>query len=189
MNIVIVGHGPSLVGRGAGKTIDSSDLVVRLKGSSGVLGTEDYGKRCDVLCMSTEVTGLAYQIKPEIYWLYPKKGFYDVSQIGTFVGDIGRPVLIPLELSKEWNKKFLSIGGKHPNVSTGLAAVFIAGYYLRPSQINLAGFDTLLDPTVPFTRNDQIPRTGVGVIDHDWETENKLLYAIAGEYNFSIGKI
>lgn len=172
-----------------GGTIDNHDLVVRLKGSSGVLGTDDYGKRCDVLCMSTEVTGLGYAIRPEIYWLYPKKGFYDRSTVGTFCGDVGRPVLVPLELSNEWNKKFTDIGGKHPNVSTGLAAVFIAGYYMRPQQITLAGFDTLVDPATPFTRNDQIPRTGVGVIDHDWETENNLLYAIANEYRFNIGKL
>ena len=185
MKIVIVGHGRSLVGKGLGSTIDSYDLVVRLKGSAGVLGTEDYGKRCDVLCMSTEVVGIGYSFKPEIFWLYPKKGYYDKSVIGTFVGDMGRPVLIPLELCNEWNTKFRQTA-THQNISTGLAAILIAAYYLRPESICLAGFDTLIDPGIPFERNNAIPRTGIGLINHDWKKENELLKQMSEQYGFTI---
>lgn len=187
MKICIVGHGPSLVGKSLGSTIDSHDLVVRLKGSAGVLGTEDYGKRCDVLCMSTEVTGIGYAFKPEIFWLYPKNGDYDKSVIGTFIGDMGRPVLLPLEMFRSMNKSFREMGATHPNVSTGMAAIITAAVYLSPSQITLAGFDTLIDPSVPFSRNNAIPRTGVGEITHDWAKERVLLDGLAERYNFSIG--
>lgn len=190
MRICIVGHGPSMVGRNLGTYIDNHDLVVRLKASTNVLGASDYGKRCDVLCMSTEVVGLGYFLKPEIYWLYPKKGHYDKSIIGTFVGDVGRPVLVPLELMNDWNRTFTELmGGTHPNVSTGMAAVIIAGSFLRPSQITLPGFDTLLDPSVEFSRNNAIPRTGHGVIDHDWATENKFLKVVADTYKFQIATL
>lgn len=189
MRICIVGHGPSMVGRNLCSSIDSHDLVVRLKASSGVIGTTDYGKRCDVLCMSTEVVGLGYAFKPEIYWLYPKKGHYDKSTIGTFVGDVGRPVLVPLELMNDWNRRFRDMGGNHPNVSTGMAAIIIAGCFLRPTQITLPGFDTLLDPSVEFSRNNAIPRTGHGVIDHDWKKENELLKQVSEMYGFTIATL
>ena len=189
MKICIVGHGPSLVGKELGSTIDSHDLVVRLKGSAGVIGSKDYGNRCDVLCMSTEVTGIGYAFKPEMFWLYPKKGDYDRSVIGTFVGDIGRAVLLPLELCRVWNNNFREMGATHPNVSTGMAAIIIAANYLSPSQITLAGFDTLIDPSVPFSRNDAIPRTGSGEIPHDWKCERMLLDMVAETYKFSIGVV
>jgi hypothetical protein len=188
MKVCIVGHGPSLIGKGLGNTIDSYDLVVRLKGSAGVLGTEDYGHRCDVLCMSTEVTGIGYAYRPEVFWLYPKKGYYDVSVVGTFVGDMGRPVLIPKALCTEWNDQFRKTA-THQNISTGLAAILIAAYYMNPETIVLAGFDTLVDPEIPFTRNNLIPRTGVGLINHDWKEENSLLKKMSEQYKFMIATL
>lgn len=189
MNIIIVGHGPSLIGKKLGSQIDGYDLVVRLKGCSGVLGTEDYGKRADILCMSTEAVNLAFTVNTEGYWLYPKKGRYDTSVIGTFLGDIGRPVLLPLGLMNTWNETFRGMGGKHPNVSTGMAAIIIAAYHMNPSEIILAGFDTLTNPDVPFSRNDAIPRTGVGVIDHDWKKENELLKIVSESLSVRISKL
>ena len=186
MKVIIVGHGPSLVGKGMGSAIDSYDLVVRLKGVNSVMGTDDYGHRCDVLCLSTEVSTLGHTMKPEMFWFYPKKGHYDTCVIGKFAGDVGIPIIVPLELIKGWNKQFLDLGGKHPNVSTGMAAIIIAGHHLRPEKITLAGFDTLVDPKVPFTRNDAIPRTGAGVITHDWETENLLLKQVSEYFGFTV---
>lgn len=189
MKICIVGHGPSLIGKGLGKQIDSYDLVVRLKAGHSVLGSEDYGSRNDVLCMSTEVCGLGYISKPEVFWLYPKKGDYDRAAIGTFVGGCERPVLLPLGMFNDWNKAFVDRGGKHPNVSTGMAAIMIAGIYMAPETIVLAGFDSLVNPEVPFTRNDSIPRTGTGVINHDWELENVFLKELSEAYGFTVATL
>jgi len=189
MNIIIVGHGPSLKGKQLGKSIDSFDLVVRLKNSGPVIGTEDYGSRVDVVCMSTEVLGIGQFIKPEMFWLYPKRGTYDTEAVGHFMGKTGVAALVPLELCNSWNEKFRGLGATHYNMSTGMAAVVIASAHLRPTNIILAGFDTLLDPEVPFTRNDDIPRTGVGKIDHDWKKEHELLMAVSDTYNVSLGKL
>jgi hypothetical protein len=93
-----------------------------------------------------------------------------------------------LELCNEWNNKFRETA-THQNISTGLAAVLIAGYYLAPKSIILAGFDTLIDPEVPFARNDEIPRTGVGFINHDWKKENELLKQMSERYKFTIATI
>jgi len=183
---MIVGHGPSLKGAGKGSKIDAFDIVVRLKAC--ILGNADYGSRVDALCMSTEVIGLAKQ-PAGMYWLYPKRGTYDRQSVGEMVGEVKGAVFLPLELCNRWNAEFRKMGGKHPNVSTGLASIIIAGHHLNPDQIVLAGFDTLLDPSVEFSRNDEIPRTGRGKIDHDWETENKLLKVVADTYKFELAAI
>lgn len=188
MNIVIVGHGPSLIGKSLGKEIDRFDVVVRLKGCKPVLGTEDYGIRVDVVCLSTEVLGLVYEVESPLYWLYPKKGFYDELSVGKILAQ-GSGFCLPLQLSNDWNKRFKDLGGTHPNVSTGMASIFICAHYLRPKVIALAGFDTLLNPEIEFKRNDQIPRTGVGVIDHDWKTENRLLQEVSNTYGVPIGRV
>ena len=187
MKICVVGHGPSPIGKAKGKEIDSFDVVVRLKNCKPLLETPDYGNRTDSICMSTEVVGLANYMECGMYWLYPKKGDYDRVRTFNVIADLGAPFMIPLSLSNHWNSRFREIGGKHPNVSTGLAAIFIAAHYYEPNQICLVGFDTLLDPTIPFTRNENAPRTGVGQINHDWETENKLLKEISDTYKFDIG--
>jgi hypothetical protein len=187
MNICIVGHGPSPKGKSLGQKIDSFDVVVRLKACGPLLETEDYGKRVDALCMSTEVTGLIQQVIAGMYWLYPKKGSYERISIFETIAERGAPFMIPQSLSNYWNNRFRELGGKHPNVSTGLAAIFIAAHYYEPKQIVLVGFDSLVDPKVPFSRNDDVPRTGTGEITHDWETENKLLKELSETYKFEIG--
>lgn len=186
MQVMIVGHGPSLKGAGKGSRIDAFDIVVRLKAC--VLGTEDYGSRIDALCLSTEVLGLAKQ-PSGMYWLYPKRGTYDRQAVGEMVGQAIGAVFLPFDLCNRWNDEFRKMGGRHPNVSTGLAAIIIAGHHLSPDQIVLAGFDTLLNPSVEFSRNDEIPRTGAGKIDHDWQTENKLLKIVADTYRFEIAAL
>jgi hypothetical protein len=160
---------------------------VRLKNSGRVLGTEDYGSRQDVFCMSTEVLGINIG-EAEMVWLYPKKSYYNEESVGKFMGK-GIATLLPLDLVNKWNDRFREMGGTHPNVSTGMAAIITAADHLRPETIVLAGFDTLLDPKIPFTRNDDIPRTGIGTISHDWDKEHELLKILSDHYGFNIGKL
>lgn len=189
MNICIVGHGPSLKGKKAGSYIDSYDHVVRLKNCGSTLGTEDYGSRIDSLCLSTEAVKLVGLIECGMYWLYPKNGVYDQAYTFGVIAEKGAPFMIPLDLCNKWNEHFREMGASHPNVSTGTAAIIIAAHYYEPESITLAGFDTLLDPTQPFTRNDDIPRTGVGEIKHDWVKENELLRQLSDTYKFEIRQV
>lgn len=182
---MIVGHGPSLKGAQKGTLIDSH-IVVRLKGCWPVLGTPDYGSRVDHLCASTEVMGTFFKVQAGSFWGYPKKGTYDYDKAVKVIMDLGAPVMIPLKLCNHWNQIFRDMGGKHPNVSTGMAAIIIAAHYYEPETIVLAGFDTLLDPTKEFTRNDEIPRSGSGKIDHDWFTEHALLDKLKEAYGCEI---
>lgn len=193
MIIVIVGHGPSLIGQKKGDLIDSHDIVVRLKGCGSVLenNPEDYGRRVDHLCMSTEVQGLAKAVIAGSYWLYPKKGSYDELKTFEAIAEHGAPFMIPKLLTNFWNDRYRELNPTHGNFSTGMAAIVIASHYYQPQNpepfaIRLAGFDTLLNPDQEFTRNPEIPRTGNGPFVHDWKCENQLLQKIQEAYQVAI---
>lgn len=187
MNIVIVGHGPSLKNAGLGAHIDSFDKVVRLKGSGSVIETPDYGSRTDAVCASTEVMGNFFKIEANEYWAYPKKGHFDAQSVIQAITKLEKPVMIPLEYCNYWNLRFRQMGACHPNVSTGMAAILIAIKRWSPKEIRLLGFDSLLNPKIPFDRNFAIPRTGAGPYpNHDWENENRLLNVLSNVYKVNI---
>jgi Glycosyltransferase family 29 (sialyltransferase) len=187
LKICIVGHGPSLKGSKLGKEIDSHDKVVRLKGSACVIRSEDYGSKVDAICASTEVMGNFFKFMAPEYWAYPKNGHFNPSGAINVIARLERPVMIPLEHCNYWNQRFRQMGAQHPNVSTGTAAILIAIKRWCPKKIILAGFDTLMDPSVPFDRNMDIPRTGDGPYpNHDWEKEKLLLRVLSHVYGVSI---
>jgi len=173
-----------------GEKIDSHDYVIRLKASSKVIGSKDYGSKCDVLCASTEVMGLFFKQSAKEYWAYPKKGDYDRRQAIHVIEKLEKPVMIPLVFSNYWNSRFRQMGGQHPNVSTGMAAILFSINRYKPRLIRLAGFDTLLNPDLPFSRNDQIPITGLGAkAGHDWKKENELLNILTNVYKLDIEEV
>ena len=187
MKCVVVGHGPSLKGAKQGYLIDSFDKVVRLKGSASVLRTEDYGSKVDAICASTEVMGNFFKFMAPEYWGYPKNGTFNPLNAVNVIVRLERPVMIPLEHCNYWNQRFRQMGACHPNVSTGMAAILITIKRWMPKEIRLAGFDTLMDPSLQFDRNHDIPRTGDGPYpNHDWEKEKQLLTVLSNVYSVSI---
>ena len=187
MRIAIVGHGPSLKGKGLGKEIDSFEKVVRLKGSGSVLGTPDYGKKTDAVCASTEIMGTFFKIHSDEYWAYPKKGVFNIGGVMDAITRLEKPVMVPLEHCNYWNNRFRQMGSCHPNVSTGMAAILISIKRWYPKEIVLFGFDTLMNPKTSFDRNDKIPRSGDGPYpNHDWGKENHLLTVLQNVYKVSI---
>lgn len=190
MKICIVGHGPSLKNANLGEKIDSLDKVVRLKGSSGVLWTNDFGGRTDALCASTEIMGVFFKQEAQEYWAYPKNGDYDRRTAIMAIEKLQTPVMIPLKFINHWNQYFRQTGAGHPNVSTGMGAILIAIHRWKPEKIVLAGFDTLLHPTKEFTRHSDIPRSGFGPYpNHDWGAENALLRVLEKTYSLKIEDI
>lgn len=188
MNICIVGHGPSLKGSGKGKQIDSHDFVVRMKkGQQLTSNPEDYGTKTNCLVASTEVIGTFMQTRGLIYLAYPKFGWYSEKVVKDAEEALKAPIIVPLNLCNYWNWKFRNMGGRHNNVSTGTASIIMISAHYQGSEIYLAGFDTLLDPSKPFTRIEEVPRTGFGPFpDHDWHMENRLLRHIEKEHRVSI---
>ena len=185
--VCIVGHGPSLKEARKGRLIDFHDKVVRLKGTKSVLGSEDYGSKTTVICASTEVMGNFFGVEAEEYWAYPKNGSFDGNVALQVICQLERPVVIPLYFCNQWNKRFMEMGAKHPNVSTGMAAILISIKRWSPKRIALAGFDTLLNPEIKFDRNPEIPRTGCGPYpDHDWVKELELIRILEKEHGVKI---
>lgn len=190
MRVAIVGHGPSLKGAGFGPKIDACDKVVRLKGSHKVLWTDDFGSRVDALCASTEIMGTFFKMDAPEYWAYPKRGYFNKATAVSVITKLQQPLMIPLGFINTWNSRFRQMGAKHPNVSTGMAAILIAIHRWKPEEVVLAGFDTMLDPGLKFSRCEGVPRSGVGEFpDHDWEKENELLTMLEETYNMRIEPI
>lgn len=187
--MIIVGHGPSLKGAKLGKKIDDQ-RVVRLKNCSDLLKEkEDYGSRTDVMCSSTEVVHHLPKIKASEYWCYPKRGNYDERLIQWLESKVSGRVVVALSECEPWNEVFRGIGAKHPNVSTGLAAIIIALELTRPKTLTIAGFDKLLDPGIDgYTSTVHTSFNAGGSKDtgHDWQKENELLQFMAKSFKCEI---
>ncbi|HJS82621.1 MAG TPA: hypothetical protein VJ742_07265 [Nitrososphaera sp.] len=191
ISVCIVGHGESLKGAGLGREIDKH-FVVRLKNCSMLLAEpHDYGTRTDAMCSSTEVLPHLPKVKASEYWGYPKKGDYSPKRVNWLKRHIDQrsKVFIPLETCNLWNAAFLELGGRHPNVSTGMGAVIIALELKRPKVLYLAGFDNVVNPkthgyrcTVPTPFNSN----GTKDTGHDWEKENELLAYLQEYYKTKI---
>lgn len=190
---VIVGHGPSLKGLRQGKNIDACDKVVRLKNCYTLLAEpHNYGTRTDAMCSSTEVLPTIERVKADEYWGYPKKGTYNKAATNWLQRKTGKVPHVPLELCNFWNCFFLELGGKHPNVSTGMAAMIIALDRYKPDTLVLAGFDKVLNPATPgYACTVPTPFNSGGTKDtgHDWGTEHKMLPYLAQHFNCRIEEI
>ena len=183
--MIIVGHGPSLVGAGLGKTIDEQ-RVVRLKNCGELLkNPQDYGTRTDVMCASTEVAPVMLKVRASEYWCYPKKGVYDEKAQNRFNRQCAGKVKVPLAVTLVWNELFRNIGGRHPNVSTGMAAIIFALELEHPKTLTLAGFDKVRNPGLP-GYHSTVPTAfnagGNKDTGHDWEKENELLKFLAPHF-------
>jgi hypothetical protein len=193
-SVVIVGHGPSLKGTGFGKEIDRH-FVVRLKNCSMLLAeVEDYGRRTDAMCSSTEVLPYLPKVKAKEYWGYPKLGSFSPRRVKWLKNHIEHTakVHVPLEACNLWNAAFLELGGRHPNVSTGMGAIIIALELKRPEVLYLAGFDNVIQPSIvgyKSTVPTHFNNGGTQSTGHDWETEHRLLPYLATHYQAKIKSI
>ena len=186
MSVCIVGHGHSLVGKGLGPTIDLH-TVVRLKDPSWQT-QRDYGKKMDYCCASTEtmMQMLHDHRIPKQYWAQPKKGEYNKRLEENFNRSGKAPLLIPLELFNDWNRKYVDGGMSCRNFSVGTAAIVYSLELLGEKDIKLAGFDNLLDPSkLDYWKAQR----GKWVSHHDWNTEHKMLDVLRDHYKARIGPL
>lgn len=187
MQIAVIGHGPSVEGKGMGREIDSHDVVIRLKKGWQLIrkNPEDYGQKLDVLIASTETLGCLLIEDEEIasgvqeYVGYPKNGWFVEAQAIEIGKKLKSPFIIPLNFFNFWNYRFRQMNPAHPNISLGCAAALFAQEYFEFPIVHLYGFDSIVRPDQDFARITSIPRTGTGAFpDHDWEKEKALLQAI-----------
>jgi hypothetical protein len=128
-------------GADLGKKIDEHEHVVRLKNCSELLETpNDYGRKTTIMFSSTEVCWQLHKVVAEEYWCFPKYDVYNTDLIDQLRKNVnGARVRVLTEQSRVWNKLFRDMGGKHPNVSTGMAAIISVCEVLNPRILHLAG--------------------------------------------------
>lgn len=156
-NVVIVGHGPSVL-CGLGAVIDSHKTVIRLKhGLTNNQPVEHFGTRTDIICARSHLFA-----QPGIgFWLFPA---------------------LPDPVAVKWLKHYWEYGPKTKGgkPSTGLCAVFMAMEYLKPKTISLIGFDRVLNPqdqeSGKWFQKPQRNRFGTG--SHDQDAEGRCLRAL-----------
>lgn len=188
-DVVVIGHGPSTIGRKLGKVIDSM-VVVRMKNCGSLLEQHaaDYGTRTDYHCATVETfkTARHARTSPKQYWGYPKYGTWTSAAVSHMKKHSNTDVIVPVEVTEYWNDIFRSLDAGHNNISCGMAAVVIALDRLKPTTLWLAGFDNVLDPSLPY--ETLVGRRGAAC-GHDWHTEHELLRIIADHYMTEIKKL
>lgn len=158
--LVIVGHGPSIVGKGLGEWIDQQ-TVIRLKGAP-MPNAEDWGTRTDVIS-TTKPCYLGPRILGAEYWIFgpPEPGFR-------------RP---DVERWQAWFQQFLTTP-KRRKPSNGLCAVMTAVEFLKPQKIGLIGFDSMLYPEKNTGKWFHVKPTKWG---HDQNAEHNALFSLDTE--------
>jgi len=170
---------------GLGKKIDAHNHVMRLKNCSELLeNPKDYGRKTTIMFSSTEVCWQLHKVKAEEYWCFPKYDVYNTDLIDDLRKKVNTRVRVLTEQSRVWNKLFRDMGGKHPNVSTGMAAIISACELLNPRVLRLAGFDVLFNPSLAYVSTVASPFNDGGTKDtgHDWKTESQLLQFVGDHF-------
>lgn len=184
VEVVIVGHGPSLVGAGLGKAIDAHEKVLRLKNCSALLeNKEDYGQRTDIMFSTTEVCYHLSKVKAEEYWCYPKYDTWNTDVVDNLRKQTNARIRVLSHQAFAWNKLFRDMGANHPNLSTGMAAAVCVLELLNPRVLTLAGFDVVFNPKLPYQSTVPTPfnEGGTKTTGNDWKSEHKLLHFL-GKY-------
>jgi len=170
--LVVVGHGPSIVGRGLGPWLDTQ-TVVRLKWAERP-NAEDWGTRTDYVYASHSNFFFDRERlkKPKLnaeYWMLPQQFYPELPGIR--------------QGSRNWIDYFAKHREASPvqrktwrKASCGLKAVFCAVEFLQPEEIGLIGFDMILHPEVPTFKWNTPP--GKYSYAHDAETERRALMAL-----------
>jgi hypothetical protein len=143
--IVLIGHGPSIVGKRLGPWLDEQ-TVVRLKAAE-IPDPADWGTRTDYICASNPGF-LERRIKSG---LKPIDCEYWVMSEHHQCGPRGYKMRFA---SRDWFtywNKYLIPGSRLKKPSTGLRAAFCAVEFLKPTELGLIGFDNILHPERPIT--------------------------------------
>lgn len=205
-DVVIVGHGRSVIGAGLGKEIDKYKRIVRLKyvSEETLKNPYDYGTRRDILCGSWKIRDALHELVAEEYWVFLDSRNKLVRSF-EINNELTRSLVFP-ELCEEWTRKYVELRSDqwsmtehqvrsreysddrgHLHCSTGSYALLYAAHILRPKSITLIGYDNV----VAGVFNKSVTRRGnwSKYPDHRWDTENLLMKEIAKEYNVEIRSI
>jgi hypothetical protein len=209
MKVCIVGHGPSLQRERRGPEIDEFDKVIRQKRSETLLEhPEHYGTRTDIACYSLKLIQLGHiQLKADEYWSFVDSRFSKVKAETfeilkkKFEKKYGAPLRIDKDICDFWNETYREMRTpftRHPqqsatpysddlghlHMSAGLHTLVSACYFLRPKEIVLAGYDSVVsgDWTWSAARGEKWN----AYADHRFDVEHEMLPIIASTYDVEI---
>lgn len=184
MEVVIVGHGKSLIGKKMGEYIDTLGDVVRFPLVNGGRETdEDHGTRTDYV--AAPYTCLRRIRKPaKEFWIirnfgYPHKINFPEHGCRRALLETWKeynPIIFS-DIMFYWQDRFLELHSKWPKWSRGMLAIIVTSYHLRPDTLHLAGFDNLKSGT------EEIIADGTG---HDYECERLLMEQITNKYKINV---
>ena len=203
MEVVIVGHGPSMIGSNLGDTIDSFPFVVRQKRCSETLKRpDDYGTITDAVCGSfTIATELQKDMPGCEYWVFMDSRHTNVPRETVEAVEKGIPCIILRGLCDEWNERYrksrrsfklyegqepkaTSDSMGHTHMSTGLHTILYTCEIMKPEFIYLAGFDNI--KTGGFTWSVTRGPRWNKYPDHNWATEHEMIPVISDHFNVRI---
>jgi len=138
MSVIVVGKGPSLIGKRLGKQIDEFKTIIRLTNGRQ---NKDYGIQADyVLAVSCEAY-LIEKVRANNVWLYDTETPWEDIK-GTYINDFIRKWLdMYKEIAKPLNQH------NHPHVTwfcKGTAAILTVMEVLHPKCICVAGLDNVM---------------------------------------------
>jgi hypothetical protein len=158
--LVVVGHGPSIVGKRLGSWLDQQ-TVIRLKHADRPTA-EDWGTRTDYVCASSPS-----------FWTDKRRNDFPANAECWVLSEKTVPRGTWKEASKGWLEVFRRFDPEFPKPSTGLKAIFCAMEFLDAQEIGLIGFDRMLHPDVPTSK--WWHQTGKFAYGHDAYAENRCL--------------
>lgn len=196
MDVVIVGHGPSLLERKCGEQIDEFDFVVRLKRCADLFRyPEQYGTKKSAVCGSWTIRNQLTFIEADQIWVFLDSRHDNVRFEEIAKAKRSLPCEILPGTCSTWNnryrerrteyempdgmRKFTPIG--HPHLSAGFHSLVYACTLLEPDSVTLAGFDNIESGkfTWSVTRGpdyDQYP-------DHRWDIEHEMIDDVERVYD------
>jgi hypothetical protein len=206
-DVVIVGHGPSLIDKQIGDKIDTFDKVIRLKRCQETLRyPRHYGSKTSAVCGSYTIARALKQIPSPEYWVFLDSRHVDITD-----GELDElrqhflpaHTFIDRELCDKWNQIYRDVRTPydgpvpqmsltrtsdpvygHNHMSAGLHAILYACALYGIDDLHLAGFDNVKTGAFDWsiTRGpdwDHYP-------DHRWDIERNMLGLIAEHYHVKI---
>lgn len=198
MDVVIVGHGPSLLSARQGERIDSFDKVIRQKRCQETLKyPEQYGTRKDVVCGSWTIRAELWKVGTPEIWVFMDSRHEKVPEVEVQAAQ-RQGWRVNRGLCNEWNGRYRNrrtaytrpegmaefdpLG--HPHLSAGFHALLYACHFLKPRSVTLAGFDNV--ETGRFTWSITRGPEWSQYPDHRWDIEHEMLQDVQNEWDVEV---